>query len=295
MVKRSWLLVPGLDKTLLGDSRQSGADVLVADLASVVPTLKAQAREATQQFLSDRPAIREREARCFVLIHPHASGLMEKDLDAATRGRADGIVLPGVRAAADIQRLDAMLSAREAIFGIHPGMTRIVALCGDNALGILNTGENMGRASPRLDALGWSMPALAESLGACRTHEDDGRLSDALRLARAAVLTAAAAAGIGAIDSASGLFGSDRLARDCREAKADGFTGKFALHKTQLPIVNALFTPDRNEIARARAIVDLFETADRGICFAPDGRALGEVDLRRARRLLEHAGPEPEA
>ncbi len=230
-----------------------------------------------------------------MLIHPHASGLMEKDLDAAMRGRADGIVLPGVRAAADIQRLDAMLSAREAIFGIHPGMTRIVALCGDNALGILNTGENMGRASPRLDALGWSMPALAGSLGACRTHEDDGRLSDALRLARAAVLTAAAAAGIGAIDSASGLFGSDRLARDCREAKADGFTGKFALHKTQLPIVNALFTPDRNEIARARAIVDLFETADRGTCFAPDGRALGEVDLRRARRLLEHAWPEAEA
>ncbi len=60
MMKRSWLLVPGLDKTLLGDSRQSGADVLVADLASVVPPLKAQAREATQKFLSDRPAIRER-------------------------------------------------------------------------------------------------------------------------------------------------------------------------------------------------------------------------------------------
>ena len=57
------------------------------------------------------------------------------------------------------------------------------------------------------------MPGLAADLGAERLHDAEGRMTDALRFGRTAMHMAAAAAGIAAIDSPSGLLQPDRLQR----------------------------------------------------------------------------------
>lgn len=286
---RSWLLVPGLDSPTLTDSLRSGADAVVIDLPASLPERKDEARRITADFLKARKTRASGQAACFVQIHGFSSNLAERDLDAVMAGAPDGIVLSATRSAADIQRLDVMIAVREAMHGLPEGETGIVAMLGDTAEGIIAAASGRAFDSPRLLGLAWSMPGLAADLGAERLHDAEGRMTDALRFGRTAMHMAAAAAGIAAIDSPSGLLQPDRLQRDCREAKADGFEGKFALHPAQLPIINALFSPTMEEIDTARKIVGRFSAPPSGPLFAADGSVLAQKDLARARRFLQYA------
>jgi citrate lyase subunit beta/citryl-CoA lyase len=51
------------------------------------------------------------------------------------------------------------------------------------------------------------------------------------------------------------------LRRDCERAKAVGFRGKMAIHPTQVPIINEVFTPLPAEVERAKRVVEAYETA----------------------------------
>jgi citrate lyase subunit beta/citryl-CoA lyase len=41
-----------------------------------------------------------------------------------------------------------------------------------------------------------------------------------------------------------------------------GFDGKWAIHPDQVPVINRVFTPSREEITRAQEIIDLYERSD---------------------------------
>ena len=50
----------------------------------------------------------------------------------------------------------------------------------------------------------------------------------------------------------------DGLRRECEEARRDGFTGKMAIHPAQVAIINEVFTPSPETIARAQAVIEAF-------------------------------------
>ena len=273
---RSWLLVPAIDAAMLRQALTSAADVLVVDLVAAPPSDKERARRNAGAFLRERDGWRG-----FVMAHPHDTGLLEADIDMALDSRADGILLSGVRAASDLQRLDVMLSAREAITGIAVGSTRIAALCGDNPAGAINIGEALAKASTRLDALGWSANALAAAIGAAAA-DDLGEIASAVR---SALLLAATAAGIAAIDT-------DRQAvdpKDLHAVKRQGFAGCLTRDPMQLPAINAAFTPGKTEIDRARHILAALSSSGGGAAFLSDGQPLRAADVARARLVLASA------
>ena len=73
------------------------------------------------------------------------------------------------------------------------------------------------------------------------------------------------------------------------EARRDGFTGKLAIHPAQVEVINQAFTPDAEEIAHARRVVELFE-ANPGVgTLALDGVMLDMPHLKQARRILATA------
>jgi len=41
-----------------------------------------------------------------------------------------------------------------------------------------------------------------------------------------------------------------------------GFDGKWAIHPDQLPVINDVFTPTREELVRAQEIMELYRKAD---------------------------------
>lgn len=220
------LLVPCDDPEIVRAASLSGADVLVLDLgAPDAPGDRAARRRAAVDALLRRRgggdgarsgATPERlRASTIVRVAPLASGLLDADLDAVMAGAPGAVLLPGAVGARDLQHLGAKLAVREAERGLAAGRTGIVAMAADTAAGVLALGTLPG-ASPRLMALGWDPAALAAALGV-------GPGGSALWTARDLLLTAAAAAGVPAIDCGPA---GDGGAEASDAARRDGFAGK---------------------------------------------------------------------
>ena len=77
--------------------------------------------------------------------------------------------------------------------------------------------------------------------------------------------------------------------RECEEACRDGFVGKMAIHPAQVPIINAVFTPSNDAVARAQAIVDAFAKNPGAGVVGIGGVMYDRPHLARAQRLLAHS------
>ncbi|HEY4773487.1 MAG TPA: HpcH/HpaI aldolase/citrate lyase family protein, partial [Xanthobacteraceae bacterium] len=79
--------------------------------------------------------------------------------------------------------------------------------------------------------------------------------------------------------------------REAEAARRDGFVGKMAIHPAQVPIINEVFTPNAEAIAKARAITAAFEAAPAAGVVAIEGVMYDLPHLKRARALLARASP----
>jgi citrate lyase subunit beta / citryl-CoA lyase len=77
--------------------------------------------------------------------------------------------------------------------------------------------------------------------------------------------------------------------RECEEARRDGFVAKMAIHPAQVPVINELFTPTADAIARARAIVEAFAANPGAGTVGVAGVMADQPHLARAKRLLQRA------
>lgn len=110
--------------------------------------------------------------------------------------------------------------------------------------------------------------------------------------ARSRVVHAAALAGsVPVIDSPRIYDLDDDTAHreECRRARALGLVGKSAIHPKQLAVIHEIFTPDAEEIRRARAVVSTYETQRGGVALL-EGRLVERPTYEAARRLLHRAG-----
>jgi citrate lyase subunit beta/citryl-CoA lyase len=76
------------------------------------------------------------------------------------------------------------------------------------------------------------------------------------------------------------------LRREAQEARRDGFSGKMAIHPAQVEIINEVFTPSPEALAKARAIVAAFEAQPGKGTVAIGGVMYDRPHLARARRIL---------
>ena len=62
---------------------------------------------------------------------------------------------------------------------------------------------------------------------------------------------------------------------------------RFSIHPDQVPVINAAFTPSEEEVARARAIVNVLSANPGAGALSLDGQMVDQPHLEQARRLLE--------
>jgi citrate lyase subunit beta/citryl-CoA lyase len=79
------------------------------------------------------------------------------------------------------------------------------------------------------------------------------------------------------------------LRRDTEAARRDGFTGRLAIHPQQVPIINAVFTPSADALAKARTIVAAFAASPGAGAIGIEGVMYDRPHLLRAQRLLARA------
>ncbi len=284
---RSLLFTPADSAKKLDKAMTSGADAVIVDLEdSISPQGKAAARVSAADFLKD--AVKQ-ASRPYLLVRVNglATGLIDADLDAVIPAKPDAIMLPKAEGGAAIIHADAKLNVREAIAGLPQGHTKIVAIATETAAALFLAGTYRG-ASERLSGLTWGAEDLSAELGAEANRDAQGRWLDPYRFARTLCLAAAAHAEVQAIDTVFVDFrNSEGFRRECEEARRDGFTGKMAIHPAQVPIINEVFTPTQEAIARARAVVEAFAASPGAGVVGIGGVMYDRPHLARAKRLVE--------
>ncbi len=286
---RSLLFVPADSAKKLANAMASGADAVIVDLEdSIAPDGKTRARQSAAAFLKDAVTATPRPY-LVVRVNGLQTGLTDADLDAIAAAKPDAIMLPKAEGGASVVHADAKLAVREAQNGLPDGHIKILPIATETAAALFVAGTFAG-ASTRLIGLTWGAEDLSAELGAHANRDAHGRWLDPYRLARVLCLAAAASAAVPAIDTVYVDFrDSDGLRRECDEACRDGFVGKMAIHPAQVPIINEVFTPSPEALARAQAIVDAFAANPGAGVVGIGGVMYDRPHLTRAQQLLARA------
>lgn len=286
---RSWLFAPGDSEKKMGKAEASAADIVLLDLEdSVAPENKAAARAMVAEHI----AASANAKRLWVRINPLTSHESIADLAAVIPAQPGGVFLPKAEGAPNITQLHHYLTALEAANGIPLGRTLIAALVTETAAAMFRTGEYAGDypGKARLVAMSWGAEDLSSALGARQQRGADGEYSHTYEMARSLCLIGASAAGVAAIETVQPEFRDlEALETRAKSVRAQGFRGMLAIHPAQVDPINAAFTPSREELAHARAVVQAFNEHPGAGVVALDGAMLDRPHLALAQRLLVEA------
>jgi citrate lyase subunit beta/citryl-CoA lyase len=287
---RSLLFVPADGGSKLEKAMASGADAVILDLEdSIAPERKVHARIAALEFLR---AVQSKTTRPRLLVRVNGldTGMTDADLEAVVPGKPDAILFPKAEGGATVTHLDAKLAVREAIAGLPDGTIKILAQTVESAAGLFSAGTYRN-SSARLIGMTWGPEDLSAELGAEANREADGTLTEPYRLARSFCLFGAAAAKVPAIETIHVDFrNAEVLRRDTELARRDGFTGRLAIHPAQVAVINEVFTPSAEQIAKATAVVAAFAAQPGAGTVGIDGKMFDRPHLLRAQALLARIG-----
>lgn len=280
--RRALLYMPGDDRHKIEKALTLGVDCICMDLEDgVALNRKNEARRTVAAALRELDFGRSEK---LVRINPVGSGLETEDIEAVLPFRLDGVVVPKIETLEQIQWASGKIEAAELAYGWPVNSIRLIAII-ETPKAIFNLKEIA--AAPRLDALIFGAEDLAASLGAVRT-----RSAWEVFYARSAVVTAAAAFGLQAIDMVSVNFKDlAALAEEASFGASLGYAGKQIIHPNQVAPVQEAFTPDDPSITQAKRLVEAFETFQkegRG-AFALDGKMIDMPLVRAAQNVLARA------
>ena len=287
---RSWLFVPGDSDRKLEKGRMINADALILDLEDAVADDRQQiARDKISAFLQQNSE-RSRQ-QLWVRINPLDHEFSLPDLAAVMVGRPDGIVLPKVNSARDVNRLADYLAALEARDGLQSGSTKILPIATETAQSLLTFHTYLEMANERIVAFTWGAEDLATALGASDNRNPSNEEYDYPYLhAKTMCLATARAINAQPVSALVANFrDGDALKADCERDRRAGWIGKIAIHPDQCEIINQAFTPTRAEIEQARTIVDLFANNPGVGTLGLDGMMLDMPHLKQAQNLLDLA------
>ncbi|SED07181.1 HpcH/HpaI aldolase/citrate lyase family protein [Streptomyces melanosporofaciens] len=296
---RSLLFVPGSRTDWLPKAEAAGADAAILDLEDAVPEDgKAAAREAVagavagaaDQVTAGTPA----SMRLLVRINAldRATGWQgADDLRAVARPGLYGIVLPKVSGPEDVTTADRLLAWCEREHGLPEGHFALLPLL-ETARG-LREAYAIGRAAARIAHLG-AVTAPGGDVERAIGYRWSPEGEETRELRARALLDARAAdrphpvAGLWA--DVADLAGLRRFAEQNR---ALGYEGMAVIHPSHVPVVNEVFAPDAEELARCERLIAAVERAQAegagAVLF--EGRMVDEAMAATARRTLaRHEG-----
>jgi citrate lyase subunit beta / citryl-CoA lyase len=277
---RSLLYVPTHVEKFVASAHTRGADAIILDLEDAVPPdEKVRARSLVQSA-----AERVGQAGADVLVRINAQGdLAAEDIAAAVSPKVMALALPKVESAQQLLRTTALVAEAEARRGLPDGHTGFYVLI-ESAAGFLQMAE-IARATPRVVALALGGEDFCADVGMEPSEET-------LLGPRQALIIAAAAAGVmplGVVGVATRFDDPEAYLAMARRSRRYGFAGSSGIHPSQIPLLNAAFSPSAKEIEMAARIVagaEAATAAGRG-AFAIDGQMIDAPIVARAQTLLD--------
>jgi len=279
---RSWLYVPGNNARFVKRASETDADAVIFDLEDSVPVDEnRRAREMVREAIAALPA----GARPSVWVRVNAVGTddFDDDLSAVVGPGLDGVRVPKVDDPDAVAAVAERMADLERGAGVPAGSIALV--CGIESAAGVASAFHIASASERVRALAFGPADYCADIGVDVSWE-------ATAVARSLLVIGSRQAGVGPPVDGAYLDVDDEegLRRESVAARGIGFFGRSAIHPRQIAVINAVFTPDAREIARARAIVDAARAtfADgQGAFRMPSGAFVDAAIVRRARSVLE--------
>jgi (S)-citramalyl-CoA lyase len=268
---KSWLFTPATKADRFGRAAEVGADVLIIDLEDAVALAdKQRARTAALQYLEEAVG---NSLPCALRINALVTRTGIDDLHSLLESSAepDYIILPKCDSTGFVSMVRLVLDQTQK-------NTEIIALI-ESATGVESL-HGIVTSDIKPAALLFGAADMGADLEAKRDWE-------ALSFVRSRIIQSAALTRVSVIDSPYfDIDDLDGLKRETLAAKSLGFHGKAAIHPKQIPIINEIFTPSAEEIAKARRILEVNQHGVGSV----DHQMVDEAVARKARLVLERAG-----
>ena len=259
-LRRSRLYLPGNEPKFFINAGLHRPDAIILDLEdSVAPSEKNAAQ------LLVRNALRSVDfygAERMVRINQLPRGLA--DLNYIVPHNVHVILIPKCESSRQIIEVEEEINKLKNKHNIKNEIYLMPII--ESALGVIKAFEIVS-ASKNICALAIGLEDYTADIGTQRTIE--GRESF---FARSAMINAAKAAGVQAIDTVfSDVSDMEGLRQSVYEAKSLGFEGKGCIHPRQIKIIHEAFAPTKEEIEKAQKIIEAFKEAEK--------KGLGVVSL----------------
>jgi citrate lyase subunit beta / citryl-CoA lyase len=300
MMFRTLLFIPGNNKRFLEKSKFLYPDILCFDLEDSVPiSEKTIARDMIIDSLSSSNKVanpidinnnnnfnyKNKELpQIFVRINSFESGLYEQDLEYVICERLDGIVIPKVNSASELEKITEIIANLEKKRNIEKTLRLIPSI--ESSQGVVNS-YDIAKFNERVCSLIFGVFDYLYDMKL--DYENEGL---EYSYARAKIPVDARAAGIPALDSIwQKVDDLDGLQRDAKIAKRLGYAGKSIIHPKHIEPVHNVFVPSQNEIEWAKKVVSrlnqIQEKGDKRGAFKIDGRMIDAVHFKQAKLILD--------
>ncbi|MGE5352677.1 MAG: HpcH/HpaI aldolase/citrate lyase family protein [Acidobacteriota bacterium] len=295
--RRSVLSVPGHIQKMLLKASKSNADVIMLDLEDSVPVeSKEEARSVVLSSLKDTGWGNKTVS---VRVNAVDTPFAYKDIITLAEEageRIDSIVIPKVESTADSHFVSRLLDGIES----HKGIRKKIALelSIETAEGMENVSK-IARSTDRAVSLVFGIADFSASIGARLIsisghgeNEETVYPGHRWHYALSRMIVAAKANGLQVIDAPFGNFSDpEGLRKSAEMSLALGCDGKWAIHPSQIDVINEVYSPSAEEIERAKRIVQAHLDAEsKGMgAVSLEGRMVDRATIRMAKELLNKA------
>ena len=275
---KSLLFAPGNHARRVEKALTLAADGVILDLEDAVAiSEKALTRPIIAEALT-----KPRTGKLYVRVYALTTEWCYADIVAIVQTGLDGIILPKVEHAHELQTVDWLIGNLERERGLAKTIDLIPII--ETALGISHL-SGICRSGTRARRLAFGAGDLTLDMGMVWTRSEIELLPH-----RTACVTESRAAGMEApMDTVwADLRDTEGFIASARHAAALGFQGKMCIHPDQIATTNAAFAPDEATVIRARRIVAVFDKAEaEGLASIQlDGQFIDYPIVQRARRIL---------
>lgn len=269
--------MPGANARAMAKAKDLPCDAIIFDLEdAVVPEAKASARDQVVEFINGGGyGYRELIVRANGLDTPWGAD----DVQAVAGLNVDAVLFPKIERVAQVEEI---VRALEAAGGEQTALWLMV----ETPAGVLDLRAVAG-SSNRIQALVLGTSDLVKEL---RAEHTESRNNIGYALQRCLLIARSLELDI--LDGVHLDFRNlETFRRSCVDAKAMGFDGKTLIHPSQIDIANEVFGIAADDVERARAVLSVWQDAQRqgkGVAVL-DGQLVENLHAAQAERTITYA------